>query len=553
MDNKQLEEQLSEFVSGIEADANPALKATLGADDAYQTLVKKLANSDDISIKELSDILALIDKYEEIKKYGGHMVGWFEPGTPYGIDKLPKHKAFFDAGLKYKVRATIAANRVGKSQMTTFEATCHATGIYPDWWKGIKYRRPVKIWACGISWGQVKEALLKKFYGPSGNPGTGLLPRDSIVATAAATGITGALESITVKHISGGNSVISFKTYEQGIRAFQGAEVDFILLDEEPPFDIYNECYVRMATIPDARLVFSFTPQMGLTQILTNLYKQADLLLDTEQLPEQALLIADAANSGDEALAREQAYSQEKFVAIVQISMYDVPWLDKEEIERIKATCPPHLVDCRIYGRVAVGEGTIYPISLDKITCEPFQIPAHYKKVYGMDVGWLCTAAVFVALDPDSDVAYVYSEHIGEQREPLYHAHSIKQRGDWIVGCMDYQANTRSAKDGERLATEYRKHGLRIVNAEKAVESGIYSVWERMVTGRLKIFTSCRRLLSEIPIYRRDDKGKIVKEHDHATDACRYAIMGLQYAKQPPIPTSFNSTSGHNNQRKYTY
>lgn len=524
--------QFDEFLKKLGTD-NPALQAIIQDNDAF----KRLLNTEDkSSVKALNDLLILLTEYENKKKFGGHLQGWFEEGTPYGIDKLPKHRAFFDAGKDYRIRAFIASNRSGKSQAAAFEAACHATGLYPSWWAGKRFNRPVKIWACGISWGQVKEVLQSKLYGVQGNPGTGMIASNLIVNKATASGIPGALESMTVRHVNGGNSIISFKTYEQGIKAFQGAEVDFIIMDEEPPYDIFDECDTRLMTTGGV-MILTFTPQNGLTPTIVNLYQNADLLAGAEPLPDQVMLLAKKREHGDEAQASRDAY-QKKTIGIVQVSMYDAPWLTKEQIEDRKQKSPPHLRDARIYGRVTVGEGTIYPVALDKITVKDFQIPKHWKRTYGMDVGWQRTAVIWTALNPDDDVLYVYSEYFGEEKEPVIHASSIKLRGDWIIGNIDYQAQTRNAQTGQRLIDIYRQHGLKLVNADKAVEPGILSVLERMTTGRLKIFQSCAGLLSEIPVYRRDKDGKIVKEFDDRLDALRYAIMGLHNAKTPSAHTA---------------
>ena len=56
-----------------------------------------------------------------------------------------------------------------------------------------------------------------------------------------------------------------------------------------------------------------------------------------------------------------------------------------------------------------------------------------------------------------------------------------------------------------------------------------------MSTGRLKVFKSLTNWLSEYRIYRRDDKGKIVKQNDHAMDATRYLVKsGIQIARCAP-------------------
>lgn len=299
--------------------------------------------------------------------------------------------------------------------------------------------------------------------------------------------------------------------------------------------------------------MMTFTPQMGLTPTIVSLYRSADLLMGSEPLPEQVMLLAarEAAGDNDEMGSGYREY-EEKTVAVVQVSMYDVPWLSEEMIEDRKRKSPPHLVNSRIYGKVTVGEGTIYPVDLDNLIVTPFQIPPYWKRSFGMDVGWNVTACVWGALDPDTDVLYIYSEYKGEQKEPIIHSHAIKQRGDWITGSIDYQANSPSAETGRRLMDIYRSHGLRLVGADKAVDAGILAVLERMTTGRLKIFSNCFNLLSEIPVYRRDKNGKVVKEHDHFVDSLRYLVMGLRHARVFSHNPHRDNSSGEN-YREYSF
>src|SRR5262249_45877941 len=76
---------------------------------------------------------------------------------------------------------------------------------------------------------------------------------------------------------------------------------------------------------------------------------------------------------------------------------------------------------------------------------------------------------------------------------------------------------------------------LLLAPAENAVEAGLYAVWERLSDGRLFVFSSLQNWLSEFRIYRRDEKGKIVKQNDHLMDATRYLILsGLQVACREP-------------------
>ena len=86
-------------------------------------------------------------------------------------------------------------------------------------------------------------------------------------------------------------------------------------------------------------------------------------------------------------------------------------------------------------------------------------------------------------------------------------------------------SSQRSQVDGTRLIEQYSDLGLLLAPAENAVEAGLYAVWERLSDGRLFVFSSLQNWLSEFRIYRRDEKGKIVKQNDHLMDATRYLIL----------------------------
>jgi hypothetical protein len=153
-----------------------------------------------------------------------------------------------------------------------------------------------------------------------------------------------------------------------------------------------------------------------------------------------------------------------------------------------------------------------------------------------MDVGWNRTAVIWQAWDREADVVYLYAEHYRGAAEPPIHAEAIKARGEWMHGVIDPAAHGRAQSDGEQLITTYRKLGLHLTDAVNAVEAGIYAVWTRLSTGRLKVFASCQNWLDEYRIYQRDENGKIVKVQDHLMDATRYLIMsGLIIAREMPV------------------
>nr|MDQ3024114.1 hypothetical protein [bacterium] len=134
---------------------------------------------------------------------------------------------------------------------------------------------------------------------------------------------------------------------------------------------------------------------------------------------------------------------------------------------------------------------------------------------------------------------YRVSEHYRGQAEPSVHADAIKSRGAWIPGVMDPAARGRSQVDGRQLLQMYKDLGLDVEVANNAVEAGIYEMWQRLSTGRYKVFRSCQAWLAEYRLYRRDESGRVVKGNDHAMDESRYFVMsGLERAKANPGPKS---------------
>jgi len=197
---------------------------------------------------------------------------------------------------------------------------------------------------------------------------------------------------------------------------------------------------------------------------------------------------------------------------LVSAGWDDAPHLDEETKADMLAATPPHLRDARSKGIPSLGSGAIYPIPETEIKCDPFQIPLYWPCAYALDVGWNKTAAVWGAWDRDSDIIYIWSEHYRGQAEPAIHAQAINSRGDWMTGVIDPASRGRSQKDGTALWDMYRDLGLDLQFAENRVEAGIYEVWQRLSTGRLKIFSNLQSTFAEFRLYRRDEKGKIVKE-----------------------------------------
>lgn len=220
----------------------------------------------------------------------------------------------------------------------------------------------------------------------------------------------------------------------------------------------------------------------------------------------------------------------------VSCTWWDIPHLSEEDRNKLLSSIPQFQRDARTKGIPQLGAGAIYPVPESEILIDDMPIPDHWKRVYALDVGWNRTAALWGALDPETQTLYLYSEHYRAHAEPAVHAEAIKSRGAWIPGVIDPASRGRSQKDGFALLEEYKALGLNLDCALNAREAGIYAVWSRLSGGKIKVFRSLQNFLAEYRVYRRDEKGNIVKENDHLMDDMRYMVMsGLDVAKQKPV------------------
>jgi hypothetical protein len=204
----------------------------------------------------------------------------------------------------------------------------------------------------------------------------------------------------------------------------------------------------------------------------------------------------------------------------------DVPHLSEEQKREDLARIQPFQRKARSEGIPTLGAGAIYPVPEELLLCDPFDIPDYFHQAYALDVGWNRTAALWGALDTNTDVLYLYSEHYVGEAEPPIHAAAIRARGSWIPGVIDPAARGRGQRDGARLLTIYQDLGLDLHVAENALEAGIYEVWMRMSTGRLKVFRTLANWIAEFRFYQRDEKGRVKDgQNDHLMDDTRYLVM----------------------------
>lgn len=207
---------------------------------------------------------------KERRNRGRKLFGYYPETGELRRELYPKHTEFFRAGVEHRERLMLAANRVGKSEgVGGYELTLHLTGLYPEWWDGRRFDRPIRSWAAGDTSKTVREIIQEKMLGAVGDYGTGLIPRENLLRTTSKQGVSDAVDTVWIKHKTGGTSVLTLKSYDQRREAFQGTEQDVIWLDEECPMDIYTECLLRTMTT-NGLLLLTFTPLSGLTECVLN-------------------------------------------------------------------------------------------------------------------------------------------------------------------------------------------------------------------------------------------------------------------------------------------
>jgi hypothetical protein len=126
------------------------------------------------------------------------------------------------------------------------------------------------------------------------------------------------------------------------------------------------------------------------------------------------------------------------------------------------------------------------------------------------------------------------SEKTPEQH--VFHLHNTKAKDylNWIPIVHDPAGGASSQKDGKSLVTLYRESGFtRLHKANNSREAGVQKTLQRMQNGKLKIFKTCTKLLTELRMYARDEEGMIKDGNDHLLDALRYLVMS-----GPPLATS---------------
>lgn len=437
----------------------------------------------------------------------------------------PKQLEFHTAGaLPVYERLFMAGNQLGKTYAGAAEVSFHLTGRYPDWWPGRRWDRPIVAIGGSESSELTRDGMQRLLVGPpkvEAEWGTGYIPKDFLLDWSRKSGVADALDSVTVRHVNGGASTFSFKSYDQGRAKWQANTVDLVWFDEEPPQDVYSEGVTRTTATAGSSLL-TFTPLLGMSEVVRRFLSEKD-----------------------------------EHRRVVTMTIDDAGHISKEERDRIVARYPEHEREARAMGVPILGSGRVFPIADSRILVPPFSVPRHWPMIGGLDFGWdHPTAAAKLAWDRDNDIVYLIREHRLSKATPKMHVATIGDERSWglIPWAWPHDGMIADKGSGEQLAKQYRQAGLLMLgehaqfpNGSNSVEAAVLEMLERMNDGRWKVFDGvCPLWMEEFRLYHRED-GKLVKEYDDLISASRYAMMMLRYAKVPRAsrdPFGFNDGRG---------
>jgi phage terminase large subunit-like protein len=381
-------------------------------------------------------------------------------------------------------------NRAGKSEIGCQLAVATAAGrkewFVQQWMQlndipeNLIPYEPSKVWVSALSYG---DALIY------------IRPKISKYCPTGTRFIRWKAQDRGKVILPNGGEILSLSA-DSGREKYQGAAVSLVILDEEHPKAIFDECMLR--TVDNrGRVVLTMTPLKGITWPHETFFEQ-----------------------------------QTRGYKTYSISGLDNPYISSVKLLRAIGHMSEEAKRSRLFGEFVNQQGVVYSeFSRNVHIIDHFEIPEEWPKYRSIDFGtknpFCC---LWIAWDQKDDVLHVYREYYATERTTSENGHLVNglSKGelyDWTVADPE-------SRDG-RL-TLSRECGFETKAAPKhiGVVETINWVKERLsldVEGNphLLVHNNCRNLIKEFRLYRWSEgkgKDKPIKSHDHALDALRYHI-----------------------------
>lgn len=435
-----------------------------------------------VKIAKIDEILAYRSESDKLSKYN--------QGEKIHEKQITFHKC------QKKNRWVFGGNRSGKTECGAVEAVWWARGIHPY----RENRKDVSGWVVSVSYEVQREVAQLKVLS--------YLKREWIEDVVMQSGKKdspeyGVIDYIVVKNVFGGLSKIGFKSIDQGREKFQGASLDFVWFDEEPPKDIYEECRMRVLD-RKGEIWGTMTPLKGLTWVYDEIF-------------------LNKRNSPD--------------VWHEEMEWADNPYLDENEVKSLNDSLSEDSIESRRFGRFNVECGLVYPEFEENVhVIEPFDIPFDWQDTLSIDPGLNNPLSChFYAIDYDGNI-YVVGEHYEAGRDVNYHSEKIFELADKLSWHKDGQGRLKEIIDSastqrtlssiKSVAEMFYENGILLnTKVNKDVFTGIARVKEYLKKRKLFIFKNCVNMIREIKSYWWQEGDRVRKVDDHAMDELRYYVM----------------------------
>ncbi|MGN1208339.1 MAG: terminase large subunit domain-containing protein [Christensenellales bacterium] len=418
----------------------------------------------------------------------------------YNTGKVVHEKQILFHKCKKKNRWVFGGNRTGKTECGAVETIYLARGIHP-----FRENKPnTSGWVVSLSTQvqrDVAQSKILNYLNPDWIEDIVMLSgrKDSLAC--------GIIDKILIKNVFGGISTIGFKSCDQGREKFQGTSLDYVWFDEEPPYDIYCEC--KMRVIDKCGEIFgTMTPLKGLSWVYDKIYLNEN--------------------------CDEEVWCE-------FLSWQDNPFLDKNEIEALKRTLSGDELESRCYGKFCAVGGLVYNNFDETLNViDPFDVPKEWFDNISIDPGFRNPLSChFYAVDFDGNV-YVVAEHYQADKDMEYHSKKILEIADrlgWprnsagkLSALIDSAANQTTLASTKSVASLFFDYGICVnTNVNKDLFSGINRVKSLICNSlgerKLFIFRNCVNMIREIKGYFWGNGDNPIKKDDHAMDELRYYVM----------------------------
>ena len=422
-------------------------------------------------------------------------------------DKVHKKQIEFHKCAK-KNRWVFGGNRSGKTECGAVEVVYMARGCHP--YREIK--QATNGWVVSLSTQvqrDVAQSKILNYINPDWIEDVVMLSgrKDSYQ--------NGIIDYILIKNIFGTVSKIGFKSCDQGREKVQGTSLDYVWFDEEPPYEIYAECRMRVLD-KNGDIFATMTPLKGMTFVYDEIYLNK---------------------------------FNDDNVWCEFMNWDDNPYISEEAKNKMKASMSQDELRSREFGEFIDAGGRVYPEFDENVNViEPFDVPYDWQDKLSIDPGLKNPLSChWYAVDYDGNI-YVVAEHYDRDKDIDYHSdmiHKISDELNWhrnsngmIESLIDSAANQTTLASRKSVADLFYDHGILVnTNVNKDVFSGIQRVKSYIKNSlgetKLFIFNTCKNLIREMKGYRWGKGDSPVKVDDHSMDELRYYIMSRPENKKP--------------------